>query len=122
MSLLLAGIAFLSLGACGSGSGSGSEASSYCADLGRLVRVLDDGGTDAAYNRLLGRVAQEAPADHAPTWRLMSKLSRERFTYDNFNPAVDSLDRISDDLDAQCPGLGRLIVDNDGRMRLWTEE
>jgi len=47
----------------------------------------------------------------------MLELSVEPFTYENFNPALDSLDDIGTDLEATCPRLGRFIVDDDGRVR-----
>jgi len=98
------------------------EPSGYCADLDELVRVLDAGGSVAEYEQRLARVGEESPPEHAPTWSLMLALSREPFSYDRFNPAVDSLDRIADDIVAICPGFDRTIVDDAGRMRRWPPE
>ena len=115
----LASVAILvSLGSCAAGS----EESSYCADLSNVLKTLDQGGTEADYNQLLARIVDESPSEHAQTWALMLKLSQDPFTYDNFNPAVDSLDRISVDLKSTCSGLDRMIVDDAGRMRQWLAE
>ena len=85
------------LGSCGaspddaarsSNSGAGEE-TGYCDDLMSAAQILDDGGSVAEYNELLLRIAPESPSDHADTWLMMSKLSEEPFSYDNFNPAVD---------------------------------
>ena len=94
------------------------EPAGYCDDLLRAAQILDDGGSEADYNDLLLRLASEGPPDHVETWILMSTLSTEPFSYDNFNPAIDSLDRISDDLDSTCPGLDAMFVDDDGRLRM----
>jgi hypothetical protein len=98
------------------------EESSYCADLADLVQVLDGGGSKAEYDQLLGDVVEASPPAHAKTWALFQTLSREPFDYANFNPAVDSLDDIADELDSTCPGLDRVIVDDDGRLRQLPEE
>jgi hypothetical protein len=96
-----------------------SPDSNYCDDLLDLTHVLDDGGSVADYNQLLGRITAEAPAGHADTWALMLELSSERFTYENFNPAVDALEQLETDLAQTCPGLDapKLVVDDDGRVR-----
>ena len=90
----------------------------YCDGLLSAAQILDDGGSEAEYNDLLLRVAAESPSDHSETWFLMSKLSEEPFTYDNFNVAIDSLDQISDDLNSTCSGLALMFVDDGGRMRM----
>lgn len=88
----------------------------YCADLVELMGLLDGGGTVTEYNALLAEIVDESPAGHGETWALMLTLSEEPFTYENFNPAVDALDRL--DLDGTCPGpLERLVVDDSGRVR-----
>ncbi len=71
----------------------------------------------AAYDRLLARVVASSPTGHAATWALFVKLSREPFTYETFNPAVDSLDRIGDEVVAACPRFARVVVGDDGRLR-----
>ena len=91
--------------------------SPYCSDLAELTTVIDEGGSEGEYNDLLRRVADESPAHHAATWSLMLRLSVEPFTYENFNPALDSLDDIGPDIEATCPRLGRFVVDDDGRVR-----
>lgn len=93
------------------------DESNYCADLGDLIRLLADGGTIDEYNELMTRIVEESPADHAPTWSLMLALSEETFSYDNFNPAVDSLEQLDPDLSVTCAGLGQRIVDDAGRVR-----
>ena len=126
----------LLLAACGSGADDAAPANmsatvtaatvtaatvaptAYCDDLADVARILDGGGSVADYNGLLVRIAAEAPTDHADTWGLMLRLSEESFSYENFNPAIDSLDRISAELNSMCPGFDRVIVDDDGRMRL----
>jgi hypothetical protein len=109
--------------ACGSdddqSSATTSTASSYCADVDELTGLLDGGGTVEDYDELLTRIVDEAPDDHALTWSLMLVLSDEPFTYDNFNPAVDSLERLGPDLDATCADLQPMIVDDSGRIRSW---
>lgn len=120
-----AGLVLL-LGSCGagtddvvsSGDSGAAEETGYCADLISAAQMLDGGGAEADYNDLLLRVAAQSPPDHADTWVLMSRLSEEPFSYENFNTAIDSLDRISDDLNSTCPGLDRMFVDDDGRMRM----
>lgn len=93
-----------------------SATAAYCADLVELMGLLDDGGTVAEYNALLAEIVDESPVGHGDAWALMLTLSEEPFTYDNFNPAVDALDRL--DLDSTCPGLlERLVVDDSGRVR-----
>lgn len=89
-----------------------------CDSIMSAAQILDDGGSEVEYNNLLRRVAAESPSSHAETWLLMSVLSEEPFSYENFNPAIDSLDRISDDLNSTCSGLDRMFVDGDGRMRM----
>jgi len=79
--------------------------------------VLDDGGTIGEYNELLTAVVDKSPADHASTWSLLLTLSEEPFSYDNFNPAVDSLEQLDPELDTTCPGLREMIVDDSGRVR-----
>jgi hypothetical protein len=114
-----AGVVFLT--ACGSdtveSTSTTSEQSGYCANVAALIDVLDDGGTIGDYNELLTAVADESPADHASTWSLLLTLSEEPFSYDNFNPAIDSLERLVPQLDVACPGLGEMIVDDAGRVR-----
>lgn len=109
------------LAACGAddveSSSTAADDSGYCADLDALMGVLDDGGTTGEYDELLTRVVDESPADHASTWSLLLTLSEEPFSYDNFNPAVDSLERLGPELDTTCPGLGEMIVDDSGRVR-----
>ncbi len=115
----------LLLGACGLSTDEAAtnatpaalEESSYCAALSRAAQVLDDGGSTAEYNELLALIAAESPANHADTWALMLELSAEPFSYENFNPAADSLDRISVDLNSTCSGMDRMFVDDAGRMR-----
>ena len=93
------------------------EASGYCADLDALIGVLDDGGTISEYNELLTRIVDESPADHASTWSLLLTLSEESFSYDIFNPAVDSLEQLGPEFDTTCPHLDEMIVDDSGRVR-----
>lgn len=109
-SLLTAAIA---LAACGGDDVAGD----YCAELRTAMTTLDDGGTIADYDAALERVAAAAPTEHRPAWDLMITLSREEFDYGNFNPAMDALDEISDDLDARCTDLDWMVVDDDGRLR-----
>jgi hypothetical protein len=92
-------------------------ASGYCADLDALIGVLNDGGTISEYNELLTRVVDESPADHTSTWSLLLTLSEEPFSYDTFNPAVDSLEQLGPELDTTCPDLDEMIVDDSGRVR-----
>jgi hypothetical protein len=94
-----------------------SEGSGYCADLAALIRVLDDGGTIGEYHELLTSVVDASPAEHAATWSRLLTLSEEAFSYDNFNPAIDSLERLDPGLAATCPDLGEMIVDDAGRVR-----
>jgi hypothetical protein len=84
--------------------------------------VLDDGGTIGEYNELLTGVVDESPAGHASTWSLLLTLSEEPFSYDNFNPAVDSLERLVPELDVACPGLSEMIVDDAGRVRSYPKD
>jgi hypothetical protein len=119
------------LGACESGgdgpasgatatavdSGADTEGADYCTEIGVLMSVLDDGGSVSDYDAALIRVGDAGPADHEAAWTLLLTLSQEPFDYENFNPAVDALDDISADLDATCPGVDRMIVDDDGRVR-----
>lgn len=121
------------LGACASGdsdSVSGDTAASsadvavdqdrgtevYCDEIREMMSVLGRGGSVPEYDAALSRVADAAPADHREAWRLLLTVSQEPFDYENFNPAVDALDEIFPDLDATCTGLGRMIVDDDGRI------
>ena len=114
-----AGVVFLT--ACGSdtveSTSTSTEQSGYCANVAVLIVVLDDGGTIGDYDELLTAVAEEGPADHASTWSLLLTLSEEPFSYDNFNPAIDSLERLVPELGAACPGLGEMIFDDAGRVR-----
>jgi hypothetical protein len=116
-----AAAAIMFLAACGAdtvdSTSTTSEGSGYCADLAALIVVLDDGGTIGKYNELLTGVVDESPAGHASTWSLLLTLSEEPFSYDNFNPAVDSLERLVPELDVACPGLSEMIVDDAGRVR-----
>jgi hypothetical protein len=108
------------LAACGADdveSTSTASDADYCVDLAALLGVLDDGRTIGEYDELLTGVVDESPADHASTWSLLLTLSEEPFTYDNFNPAVDSLERLLPELEGTCPDLGEMIVDDDGRVR-----
>ena len=109
------------LAACGDeeveSTSTASEEADYCADLDALISVLDDGGTIGEYDELLTAVVDESPADHASTWSLLLTLSEESFSYDNFNPAVDSLEHLGPELDATCPDLDEVIVDDSGRVR-----
>lgn len=109
------------LAACGAdeveSTSTAFEESGYCADLDALIGVLEDGGTLGEYNELLTAVVDESPPDHASTWSLLLTLSEEPFSYDNFNPAVDSLEQLGPELDTTCPGLGEMIVDDSGRVR-----
>ena len=93
--------------------------SSYCADVDELTGLLNDGGSVEEYNEVLNRIVDESPVGHALTWSLMLVLSEEPFSYDNFNPAVDSLERLDPDLNATCAGLQPMIVDDSGRIRSW---
>lgn len=115
-----AAAALMFLAACGAdgveSTSSSPGESTYCADLAALITALDDGGTIDEYNELLTGVVDASPADHAPTWSLLLKLSEEPFSYDNFNPAVDSLDQLVPELDATCPSLDEMIVDDTGRV------
>jgi hypothetical protein len=114
------------LAACGAdmveSSSTASEESGYCADLDALIAVLDDGGTIDEYNELLTGVVDESPAGHTPTWSLLLTLSEGPFSYDNFNPAVDSLDRLAPGLATTCPDLDAMIVDDFGRIRSYPTE
>jgi hypothetical protein len=96
--------------------------SNYCAHVDELARVLDGGGSVDEYDEVINRIVVESPADHVATWSLMRELSEEPFSYDNFNPAVDSLERLSPDLDAACPELRPFIVDDSGRVRSYPTE
>lgn len=123
-------IATMVIASCGSGgtedvpsSGSPDEgANGYCATVESAAAVLDAGGSDRDYHELLRRAAAEGPAAHADTWQLMRTLSEEPFDYDNFNSALDSLDRITPSLDAMCAGLDAVVVDDDGRLRMLTPD
>lgn len=128
-SWLVAAVAMMIVVSCGAESNEvastttdESDESDYCADLAALVRVLDDGGTSGEYDELLTTLVAASPPDHTPTWSLLLTLSEERFSYDNFNPAVDSLERLGPELSATCPGLGEFIVDDDGRVRSYPAE
>jgi hypothetical protein len=99
-----------------------SEESGYCADLAALIDVLGGGDTIGEYNELLNSVVDESPAGHASTWSLLLTLSVEPFSYDNFNRAVDSLERLDPELDATCPRLGPMIVDDAGRVRSYATD
>jgi hypothetical protein len=107
--------------ACGSGDDDTTvttpDQSGYCEQLGSLLGVLDGGGTVAEYNALLTRVVAGSPAGHTDAWARLLTLSEEPFSYDNFNSAVDTLERIEPEFEVTCPGLARLIVDDDGRVR-----
>lgn len=106
---------------CASCNSSGAEAS-YCAEIETAARVIPNGGTVAEYNTQLALVLDASPADHADTWQLMLTLSREPFTYENFNPALDSIDEISAEIRADCGAVyERVIVDNSGRLSEWTD-
>ena len=113
--------ALVFMAACGAGTddigSTTSDESDYCADLAALIRVLDDDGTIGEYDELLTSVVDGSPANHTPTWSLLLTLSEEPFSYDNFNPAVDSLERLGPELSATCPRLGEMTVDDDGRVR-----
>jgi hypothetical protein len=115
--------ALLVVTACGAAddqsSATTSTASTYCADVDELTGLLDGGATVEEYDELLTRIVDESPDGHAPTWSLMLVLSEEPFTYDNFNPAIDSLERLGPDLDATCADLQPMIVDDSGRIRSW---
>lgn len=121
--LLLAAAGLLVVASCGSGDDgsavTGTTASSYCADVGQLAGLLEGGGSVEDYDELLTRIVDESPDGHAPTWSLMLVLSEEPFDYDNFNPAVDSLERLGPDLEATCPDLRPIIVDDSGRIGSW---
>ena len=108
---------------CGSGDDQSTATapteSSYCVDVDELTGLLEGGGSVEEYNGLLNRIVDESPDGHALTWSLMLVLSVEPFSYDNFNPAVDSLERLGPDLDATCAGLQPMIVDDSGRIRSW---
>ena len=71
---------------------------------------------EARYRALLQSVADESPPHQRPTWELLLTVVDEPFTYDNFNPAVDSLERIYPELNAECRDLEFLVVDDDGRL------
>lgn len=111
----------LLLAACGAdeveSTSAASEESGYCVDLDALIGVLDDGGTIGEYNELLTGVVAESPIDHASTWSLLLTLSEEPFSYDNFNPAVDSLEQLGPALEITCPSLREMIVDDSGRVK-----
>lgn len=110
-------------GACGSdhestsGDTAGTEGPvAYCAEIDSLMSVLDGGGSAADYDAALIRVSDVSPPEHETAWALLLALSQEPFDYENFNPAVDALDGISADLDANCSGIDRMIVDDAGRL------
>ena len=115
------------LASCGRGdddtatsvSTSAELSTGYCAELEAAAGLLDAGGSEDDYHELLRQVTDESPVEHTETWMLMRTLSEESFSYDNFNVALDSLDRITPSLDAMCPGLGAMVVDDDGRMRMF---
>lgn len=119
----LGAAALLVFTACGADDDRSTAAppieSSYCADVDELTGLLEGGGSVEEYNELLTSVVDESPDGHALTWSLMLVLSEEPFSYDNFNPAVDSLERLGPDLDATCPGVQPMIVDDSGRIRSW---
>jgi hypothetical protein len=96
--------------------------SDYCAEIDELARVLDEGGSVDEYNEVMKRVVVASPPDHVATWSLMTELSEEPFSYDNFNPAVDSLDRLGPALEVACPELRPFIVDDSGRVRSYPTE
>jgi hypothetical protein len=114
------------LTACGAGNDEPTATtpteSSYCADVDELTGLLAGGGSVEDYDELLTRIVEESPDGHTLTWSLMLVLSEEPFSYDNFNPAVDSLERLGPDLDATCPGLDPMIVDDSGRIGPWPTE
>jgi hypothetical protein len=83
----------------------------------RLTQVLDEQGV-AAYDQVLANVIANSPAEHVEAWTLMLELSQEPFSYENFNPAVDALERIAPDLTSQCSGLEFFVVDDAGRVTL----
>ncbi len=83
----------------------------------QLTQVLDEQGV-AAYDELLANVIANSPAEHVEAWTLMLELSQEPFSYENFNPAVDSLERIAPDLTAKCSGPELFVVDDAGRVTL----
>ena len=87
--------------------------SSYCSDLAELTTVIDEGGALGRYHRLLQRIGDESPPEHAATWSLMLTLSLEDFTYENNNAAINSLDDITPDLEQRCPALGQFTVGED---------
>ena len=93
-----------------------SSLSNYCDDVLELMNILNEGGTINAYDQLLTELVAESPAAHTDTWTLLLKLSQESFTYENFNPAVDSLESIFPDLESRCPELERMIVNDNGRV------
>jgi hypothetical protein len=115
--------ALLVVTACGAeddqSSATTSTESTYCADVDELIGLLDGGGTVEDYDELLTSIVDKSPDGHVLTWSLMLVLSEEPFTYDNFNPAVDSLERLDADLDATCADLQPMIVDDSGRVRSW---
>jgi hypothetical protein len=118
---VVAAAALVFVAACGADTDQSAsttpDESDYCAELAALIRVLDDDGTIGEYNELLTIVVDESPASHTPTWSLLLTLSEEPFSYDNFNPAVDSLEQLGPELSATCPVLDGMIVDDDGRVR-----
>ena len=116
-----AGLLFLT--GCGSADDQSTATtpteSTYCADVDELTGLLEGGGSVDEYDEVLTRIIDESPDGHALTWSLMLVLSEEPFSYDNFNPAVDSLERLGPDLDTTCAGLQPMIVDDSGRIRSW---
>ncbi len=103
----------------------GFGGSGYCGALVALIGLERSDGSMAKldyeprYRTLLQAVIDESPPQHTPTWELFVTLVDEPFTYDNFNPAVDSLEQIEAELNASCPGVESMLVDDDGRLTSW---
>ena len=104
----------------------GAGGAGYCEALIALIGLeRPDEGTgdhddERRYRTLLQAVHDESPPEHKPTWDLFSILADEPFSYDNFNPAVDSLEQIGAELSAGCPGAESVLVDEDGRLISWS--
>lgn len=103
----------------------GSGGSGYCGALVALIGLERTDGPMAEleyerrYRTLLQAVIDQSPPEHTPTWELFVTLIDEPFTYNNFNPAVDSLDQIGVELKTSCPGVELMLVDDDGRLTSW---
>ncbi len=94
-----------------------NSSETYCEAIDELSKALAAGGVPA-YDQSLAAVVASAPDGDKEAWRLMQTLSLEPFSYENFNPAVDSIEAILPRLEAECEIEGPLIINADGRVSL----